>query len=105
VPRERSHGLVARREQNPAVESESASRLEDGLDGLLLIAQVRDAARMRGVARQVRDRPFVVDDARWDRAASEAADDAEPLIVAADDDRSDARRRLVQRGRATGQDG
>src|SRR3989440_5387024 len=85
MAREGSHRLLARRIEHPAIESQPLTDLEDGVDRGILVAQVANPNGVRRVARIPRDGTLVVDDAHRDAAASEAADDPQALVVAAND--------------------
>src|SRR5829696_3894693 len=89
VARERRDRLLARREEHPALDAQPAAELEQRVDRRALVAELADADGARRVAREARDRALVVDDADGSARPPDAPDDAEALVVAADDDGAD----------------
>jgi hypothetical protein len=63
--------------------------LQHCVDGLPLIAQARHGYRVRGIPREASDGTLVVNDADGHFLSSEAANDSEALVVAADHDGTD----------------
>ena len=81
---ERRHVLVAGREQHPPGEIQIGSNLVYRVDRDRLVAKLSHVDRARRVPREPRHRPFIVHDAGGDGMPSQAPDDSQPLIVAAD---------------------
>ena len=89
LAREGSDHLVAGRIDHPAVEPEPAADVEHRPHDRRAVSKLGHPQCLRGVPRVLRDRRLVVDDDHGDPVTAEAADDAEPLVVTADHDRTD----------------
>src|SRR5215213_677142 len=86
VAGERDDRLLARRVQHPPLQPVRAPDGVEAVEGRRLVPEARD---MDGALREPGrpgDRGLVVDHTHGDAPAAEAADDPQPLVVAADDD-------------------
>ncbi len=91
VPRDRGHRLIARRIEDPAVQTESPARLQQDGGGLLAVAERLHPHAAARVAREPGDRVLVVQHAHRDRPATETSNDSQALVVPTEDHGSDLR--------------
>src|SRR5580658_2610149 len=86
MTRERGDLLISRGKQDPTLQVEALADVEERLHGSLLIAQIGHSKSKGSVARVTSDRVFVVENADGNTVSSQAANDAEPLVVATEHD-------------------
>src|SRR5207245_7816733 len=89
MPGKRRHGLFPSRVEDPAVKLKTLAHIEHRVHARILRAQTPHPHRIRGVPRIAGDRPFIIDDTDRNPVPAEATGDAQPLVIAPDDDGSD----------------
>src|SRR5215469_9673390 len=81
IKRNRRYRFISRWVENPAMQVQLATRLQDHFDGLRLVAKAWHADRVGGIARVAGDGVFVIDDTYRHPAATQAAGDSQSLVV------------------------
>ena len=91
MPGKRGYSLIASRIQDPAIQLQASPAFQQRIYGLTFVAKVTDRNEVGCVFRVSSNRLLIVDDADRNLMAAKAPDNAQALIIAANDDRAHVR--------------